>query len=119
MSKSLFERLGGTEGVTRIAHDVVQNHWENPVISKRFATFDLDKLKKGAADFFISGTGGPNVYEGKDMIATHKGMNINNDEFVAVLEDALAAMEKNNVGQREKEEVLYIFFSLKNDVIQQ
>ena len=46
MSKSLFERLGGTEGVTRIAHDVVQNHWENPVISKRFATFDLDKLKK-------------------------------------------------------------------------
>ena len=119
MSESLFERLGGAEGVTRIAHDVVQNHWDNPVISRRFANFDPDKLKKGAADFFVTGTGGPNVYGGKDMIATHKGMNINNDEFVAVLEDALAAMEKNDVGQREKEEVLYIFFSLKNEVIQQ
>ena len=119
MSESLFVRLGGTEGVTRIAHDVVENHWANPIISKRFAAFDLDELKKGAADFFITGTGGPSVYEGKDMIATHKGMNINNDEFVAALEDAVAAMEKNNVGQREKEEVLYILFSLKNEVIQQ
>lgn len=119
MTESLFERLGGVEGVTRIAHDVVDNHRANPSISKRFAEFDVAKLKKGAADFFVMGSGGPNVYEGKDMIATHKGMNISNDEFVAVLDDAVAAMEKNNVGQREKEEVLYIFFSLKNDVVQQ
>ena len=47
----------------------------------------------------------------------HKGMNIDNDEFVAMLDDAMAALEKNNIGQREKEEVLYIFFSLKGDVV--
>lgn len=119
MSESLFERLGATEGVTRIAHDVVENHWANPVVSKRFSAFDLNKLKKGAADFFIMGTGGPSVYKGKDMIATHKGMNINNDEFVAVLEDAMGAMEKNNVGQREKEEVLFILFSMKSEITRQ
>ena len=119
MSETLFERLGGVDAVTQLAHDVVQNHWDNPVIAKRFGAFDLDKLKKGAADFFITGTGGPSVYQGKDMIATHKGMNINNDEFMAVLEDAMGAMEKNNVGQREKEEVLYIFFSLRNEVLRQ
>ena len=44
-------------------------------------------------------------------------MNINNDEFVAVLDDVMAALEKNGVGQREKEEVLAIFFSMKGDIV--
>ena len=119
MSESLYERLGGTEGITRIANDVVDNHAKNPQISRRFAGSDLAAVKKIAADFFVAGSGGPNVYAGKDMVSAHKGMNINNDEFMAVLDDAVAAMEKNNVGQREKEEVLYIFFSLKGDVVRQ
>ena len=79
----------------------------------------MENLKKSAAEFFISGTGGPNIYKGKDMITTHKGMNIDNDEFMAVLDDAMAALETNNVGQREKEEVLYILFSMKSDVVLQ
>ena len=116
MSESLYERLGGTDGIIRIANDVIDNHLSNPQIAKRYAAADANDLKKVAAEFFISGTGGPNVYKGKDMIATHKGMNINNDEFMAVLDDAMAALEKNNIGQREKEEVLYIFFSMRNEV---
>lgn len=119
MPETLYERLGGTEGIQRIANDLVDNHAGNPRISKRFAESDLGKLKKVAAEFFIQGSGGPNVYAGKDMVATHKGMNIDDEEFMAMLDDAMAALEKNNVGQHEKEEVLYILFSLKGDVILQ
>lgn len=119
MTESLYERLGGTEGITRIANDVVDNHAANPQISRRFLETDLDKLKKLAADFFVAGSGGPAVYDGKDMVTAHKAMNISNDEFVAAMDDALAALEKNDVGQREKEEVLFIFFSLKGQVVQQ
>ena len=64
-----------------------------------------------------TGTGGPQVYEGQDMLSAHKGMNISNDEFVAVLDDAMEALEKNGIGQREKEEVLSIFFSMKGDIV--
>lgn len=119
MSETLYERLGGTEEVQRIASDLIDNHMANPAINKRFAESDVDKLKKVAAEFMIAGTGGPNVYEGEDMVSVHKNMNISNDEFMAFLHDALAAMENNNVAQREKEEVFYILFSLKGDVIQQ
>ena len=119
MSETLYERLGGTEGIQRIANDLVDNHAANPRISRRFADTDMENLKKVAAEFFISGTGGPNVYEGKDMVSAHKGMNIDNDEFMAVLDDAMAALEKNNVGQREREEVIYILLSLKCDVVLQ
>ena len=115
----MYERLGGTEGIQRIANDLVDNHVGNSRISRRFSETDLGNLKKVAAEFFISGSGGPNVYNGKDMVSAHKGMNISDEEFMAVLDDAMRALEKNNVGQREKEEVLYIFFSLRGDVVLQ
>ena len=102
---SLYERLGGTEGITSIASDLVDIHVANPTIAPRYAASDLAKVKHAAATFFISGTGGPDVYEGKDMLSAHRGMNINNDEFVAVLDDAMEALERNGIGQREKEEV--------------
>lgn len=119
MSETLYERLGGSEGIVAIANDLVDIHMENPRIAKRYAASDPIAVKKAAADFFITGSGGPDVYEGKDMIETHKGMNIDNDEFMAVLDDAVIVLDKNNIGQREKEEVLYILFSLKDQVVRQ
>lgn len=117
MTASLYERLGGADKITQIASDLVDIHLDNPRISPRYADSDPTKLKNGAATFFIAGTGGPNVYEGKDMLATHRGMNIDGDEFLAVLDDALAALGKNNVGQREQEEVLYVLYSMKSEIV--
>ncbi len=117
MSASLYERLGGTAGITQIANDVVDNHLANKSISTRFASSDLAKLKNAAATFFIAGTGGPNVYQGKDMLAAHQGMNIAAAEFMAVLDDALAALQKNNIGQREQEEVLFVLYSMRSQIV--
>jgi hemoglobin len=114
---TLYERLGGTEGITQIANDVVDLHVQNPRISTRFAGVDIPALKKSAAAFFITGTGGPSVYNGKDMLSTHKGMNIDHAEFMAVLDDALAALDKNGIGQREKEEVLFVLYSMRGDIV--
>ncbi|HLE66776.1 MAG TPA: hypothetical protein VI730_06480 [Burkholderiales bacterium] len=44
-------------------------------------------------------------------------MNISEQEFVAVLDDILAAMDKNKLGDQEKREVLAIAYSLKAEVI--
>jgi hemoglobin len=84
---SLYERLGSTEGIKAIASDLIEIHVANPAIAPRYAASDLAKVKNAAATFFIAGTGGPSVYEGQDMLSAHKGMNISNDEFVAVLDD--------------------------------
>ncbi|MFL0798295.1 MAG: group 1 truncated hemoglobin [Cellvibrionaceae bacterium] len=117
MSESLYVRLGESEGITRIANDVVENHLANPAINARFKDSDPDKLKRGAATFFITGTGGPAVYEGKDMLATHKGMNISHAEFMAVLDDALDALAKNDIPQREQEEVLFVLYSMRTEIL--
>ena len=117
MTQSLYERLGASEGIKQIANDVVECHLKNPTIATRFKAHDPDMLKNGAATFFISGTGGPDVYEGKDMLATHKHMNVSHEEFMAVCDDALEALQMNDIGQREQEEVLFIFYSMRNEII--
>lgn len=117
MNSSLFERLGGNNGITRLTSDLVENHLANPVIATRFANSNIAALKKAAAAFMIAGTGGENVYEGKDMRAAHKGMNISAAEFMAVLDDALSAMTANDVGQREQEEVLFVLYSMRSDIV--
>ena len=117
MSKSLYERLGGTDAITKISSDLVDIHLGNPRISARYAESDPVKVKRQVSTFFIAGTGGPNDYDGKDMLAAHTGMNIDNDEFVAVLDDAMLALDKNNIAQREKEEVLFILYGMKSEIV--
>lgn len=117
MPESLFERLGGADNVTKIANSLVENHVNNPAISTRFADIDVENLKTLAAAFITSGTGGPNIYAGRNMLVTHKGMNISAAEFMAVLDDALNALSSNGVGQPEQEEMLFILYSFRAEIV--
>lgn len=64
-----------------------------------------------------AGTGGPETYSGRDMVTTHRGMNISEQEFVAVLEDAMAGLEKNGIDASTRATVLAILWSLKGEVV--
>ena len=117
-SPTLYTRLGGREGITRITHDLMLNHMANPLVKTRFEKIeDLARAERLAVEFFCAGSGGPEAYTGRDMVTTHKGMNISEQEFVAVVDDAMAALEKNGVDSPTRAEVLAIFWSLKGDVV--
>lgn len=114
---SLYERLGGEESIVNISNDLVDLHCENPLIKARFVNSDNAKLKKMVADFFITGSGGPSIYEGEGMLAVHKGMNISDNEYMSAVDDVMKALDKNGVGDQEKSEVLYIFYQLRPEVV--
>ncbi len=116
-TKSLYERLGGADVVASIANDIVDIHMANPVLNPRFKNSNPDELKILVRDFFAMGTGGPNNYKGKDMLSAHSGMNINETEMISTIDDVMVALDKNGVGQEEKNEVLAILYSLKNDIL--
>ncbi|NQU53398.1 MAG: group 1 truncated hemoglobin [Bacteroidetes bacterium] len=124
MSKSLFERLGGTEGITCIVDDTVETHMNNPAISARFIPYKeqperLAVIKQHTVDFFSAGSGGPANYSGRDMPTTHTGMNISPGEYMHVIDDIFVALDKNAIDEDSKKDVLYILWSLKGMVISQ
>jgi hemoglobin len=117
---SLYERLGGARGIAAIVDDILALHLANPLIKARFAGIGPDRLaalKRITCEFFGAGSGGPEVYTGRDLVTTHKGMNINEQELVAAIDDVVAALDKNGIGQTEKNEVVAILYSLKDQVL--
>jgi len=116
---SLYERLGGAEGVAAIASGLVERHLMNPEIKTRFVDSDAAALKKLVSEFLSMGSGGPAEYSGRDMITTHRGMNINERELVAVFDDALATLDSQGIDAVSRNEVLAILYSLKDEVLHQ
>lgn len=122
MSNSLFERLGGRNGISNIVDDTVENHMNNTNINARFLPFkdkpeQLAIIKNHTIDFFQAGSGGPNNYSGKDMVATHTGMNISPAEYMHVVDDIFMALDKNGIDEDSKKDVLSILWSLKGMII--
>lgn len=115
---TLYDRLGRRDGIARITRALIQNHLANPLVSSRYAQIqDMDRLERNVIDFFCAGAGGPEAYAGKDMLATHRGMNISEQEFVAVIDDAMAALVSCGIEPPVRNEVLAILWSMKGEVI--
>ncbi len=117
-TSTLYDRLGHRDGITRITRELIKNHMANPLVRNRYAQIkDMDRVERNVIDFFCAGSGGPEAYQGKDMVATHSGMNVSEQEFVAVVDDAMAALETCGVEPPVRNEVLAILWSLKPEVI--
>jgi hemoglobin len=117
MSASLYERLGGASGIRAMAEDAIAAHLQNPLISPRFAVADLDHATKMGSEFFAAGSGGPDPYTGKDMRSAHRGMNISEQEFLAVVDDIMGVADKKDLDDVTKQEVLAILYSLKGEIV--
>ena len=119
---TLYERLGGSEGISRIVDDAIEEHMSNPAVNARFLPLKeeperLKVIKQHTIEFFSSGSGGPPEYNGQDMETAHKGMNISHDEYMHVIDDVLAALDKNDINDEAKKDVLYILWSLKGMIL--
>jgi hemoglobin len=115
---SLYERLGAAAGIREMVEHAVEAFLENPAVAPRFrAITDLDQHKEMSRAFFCAGAQGPDPYTGRDMRTAHRGMNISEKEYLAVMDDIMAAADKRGVDDETRREVLSILYSLKNDII--
>jgi len=122
VSPSLYQKLGGASGIASLVDDIVAAHLENPVIKARFLPYleDMEKvsiIKRHFCEFLGMGCGGPEVYSGRDMVSVHRGMNISDAEFVAVLDDILMVSDKHKIDEQTKKELLYMAYSVKKEVV--
>ena len=119
---SLFDRLGGTPGISAIVDDIVAQHMQNPAISARFRPYleTPDKLqvtKKHLCAFLEAGSGGKSQYTGRSMGDTHRGMNINEAEYMAATDDILGVLRKHGIDEQTQKDVLAIAWSLKGEIL--
>lgn len=116
--KSLYERLGGTDALKAVVDDFVGRAAGDERINKKFAKTDVPRLKFYLVEQLCAATGGPCKYTGRDMKTTHKNMKVTEGEFGALVEDLVASLNKFNVPEKEKNELLGILGPLKDQIVE-
>lgn len=119
---SLYQRLGGKPGITKLVDDIVDAHMVNPVIKPRFIPYkedpeNLKTIKQHLVDFFSAGSGGDVEYNGRDMETTHRGMNISEAEYMAATDDIMNTLKKHDIDEASQKDVLAIAYSLKDQIM--
>jgi hemoglobin len=117
--KSLYDRLGGKDAITKVVDDFVNNAASDDRVKEFFVNTDAAALKAKLVDQICEGSGGPCKYSGKDMKTSHTGMKITEDHFNAVVEDLVKALDKFKVPEKEKNELLGLLGGMKGDIVGQ
>jgi len=118
-SKSLYDRLGGKDAITAVVDQFVANVAADPRVNAAFAGVDIPHFKQCLVDQICEGTGGPCKYMCRSMKDSHAGLGCTQDNFNAIVEDLVAALNQFNVPQQEQSELLAILGPLQADIVQQ
>jgi hemoglobin len=119
---SLYERLGKEPAIVQVVDDFVASVVADENIKERhkkhFMEGDVAGLKKKLVDQIGEATGGPQKYTGKNMKDAHKGLEITNKDFDALVGDLVKALDKNNVAKEDKDELLQMLGTMRKDVVE-
>ena len=133
--QTLFDRLGGEQGITAIVEDftvrVLEDprvNWERKGAKRGLLNRDnspvwtanpqnVASLKKHLVQFLSLATGGPPKYDGRDMKAVHAEMRIGNPEFDAAIGDLKASLDKLRIPDKEQKELLAVIESTRPQIV--
>lgn len=96
---SMFERLGGTPGVTALIDIFYSKILACPVTSAKFQDRDVVRVKKYQVEFFSNALGSGTPYTGQGMVAIHTGMNVTEEQFASVAGLLSDSLKELNVAQ--------------------
>ncbi|MDR6561194.1 MULTISPECIES: group 1 truncated hemoglobin [Arcicella] len=123
-STSVYTRLGGNAAITLVIDDFIGKVAADARINSFFAAAAADparlnRLKMNLVNQVGQASGGPEKYTGKDMKTAHKGMNLTDAHFNALVEDLTASLVKFKVESRTKIQLLTVLASLRGDIVGQ
>jgi hemoglobin len=117
--KPLYDRLGGTPAITAVVDDFVGNVAADGRINGFFARTDIPRLKRLLVEQICAGTGGPCTYTGRSMPAAHKGMNITDAQFDALVEDLKKSLDRFKVPDKEQGDLLAVLGPMRPQIVGQ
>jgi hemoglobin len=118
--ESLYDRLGGYEGVAAFANDLLPRLQGDSQLGRFWQNRGNDGIareKQLLIDFLCANAGGPLYYTGRDMKMSHVGMKISESDWSIFLDHAGATMTALALPQQECDDVGAFVSSLKGDIV--
>ena len=117
---TLYDRLGGGSAIYAITDNfvdrVVQDHRVNFARAGHAHTWvatpdSIARLKLYWCQYIDMLADGPQVYEGRNMVDTHRGMDISEGEWLALMDDLKQTLDQCNVPSDQQNDLIKRFAS--------
>lgn len=119
--KSLYERLGGYDGIAAFANDLLPRLQADSQLGRFWQHRGDDGIareKQLLVDYLCACAGGPIYYTGREMKISHKGMKISETDWSVFLQHAAATMEALKLPKQECDEIVGFVLKLKADIVE-
>lgn len=120
---SLYERLGGVDGIARTMDVLVERLFDNVSANQNAAVVKMhEKVSRAGFKFMVTAwsveeTGGPKVYPGRDMWAAHANMVATPRDWDVVALEIAATLSFCGVPEQESMEYMAIIDGYRHMVL--
>lgn len=119
--KSLYLRLGGYDAIAKIVDDFLPRLAKDPKIASMIGGLaDTSKMRNRQliVDQICHETGGPCLYIGRTMEASHQGLGITDELWEFSQKTLGETLDANKVGEPERSELLAVIEKLRPEIIE-
>lgn len=117
LAATLYDRLGGEKGVAQFVDQTIDLTASDTLTKRSFDKVDLKKLKLKIAEHICALTDGPCKYSGEPMKVVHQGLEINEAEFYAMVEILRGTLNRSQIPESAKNELLRILAPMKREIV--
>ncbi len=118
---SLYKRLGGYDALAAVTDDFIGRLVSDKSLARFFGGASTDskkKIRQHVVDQLCQATGGPCIYIGRSMKASHEGLAITEDDWKVATKLLCDTLDKFKVPAGQKDELFKIVSSLKPDIVE-
>lgn len=114
---NLYETFGGREGLVKIMDDVMPRWLQNPRTRPFFENSDQDRIKLQLVEQFCVIMNGPCEYSGRTMAEAHRGMNVDEAAFYALVEELQRSLNAMKVPFAAQNRLIAALAPMHRDII--
>ena len=119
--RTLYERLGGYNGISAVVDDFEDRLFVDPKVGKYFVGMGTDTrelFKQKTKNLVCNVTGGPCKVISRPAKTVHAGLGITDAEFDIVVGHLSEVLDKYKVPAAEHKELMAIIATLRKDIVE-
>ncbi|MGH6894230.1 MAG: group I truncated hemoglobin [Dongiaceae bacterium] len=121
MTDTLYARLGGYDAIAAVTENLLSRLTKDARLARYWKNRGEDGVRREKQlliDFLCASAGGPLLYVGRDMKTSHKGMGINESDWLAFIGHLEATLDGFKVPAGERAAVLAFVDGTKRDIVE-
>jgi len=119
----LYDRLGGIYSIATVVDDFIDRIMvderlnSNPRVDEAHHLVLPPGFKYLVTEMLAEAAGGPQHYTGRSMVESHRELQITPGEWRAFMDDLNHTLDKFDVPQQERSEIVAIVESTRGDIV--